>query len=318
MRTLKAKNKSSDEVIFHDSRQLPRYAGCCTFFRLPYVRKPCKTNWVLFGVPFDAGTTYRPGARFGPRSIRQESQYIKPYHMVYKENWLERQKLVDGGDCQVSGFSLEGNLRNVEAFGLAWRKCGAKTFAVGGDHSIALGNIRATARLLARPIALIHFDAHTDCVDVLAGEAFTHASPIRRAVEEGIVDPMRTLQIGIRGPVNGAEDFTFADDNGITIVSYDKWRSESDKVVERFRRTLKGVPLYLSFDIDCIDPAFAPGTGTPSIGGFTSAEVIDAVRRFRGVNLVGADMVEVCPAYDNPSQITSLLAAHIIYEIISL
>lgn len=297
-------------------RQFPRFSGVSSFFRAPVETEPQSCDWVVYGVPYDASTTYRPGARFGPRSIREQSAYIKPYHLVYQQHLMEKYKIVDAGDSPVAPYSMKENLELHEAFSLGWRKEGARTFAVGGDHSIALGNMRATSKHLNEKMVLIHFDSHTDTVDSLWGEKYTHASPISRGVEEGLFDELK-ISIGIKGPVNTANEFEFGDQNNITMVTYDRWRSEGDKSIRQFREKIGNRPCYLTFDIDCIDPTFAPGTGTPSIGGFSSAEVIELLRIFRGINLQGADLVEVAPHLD-PGYTTALLASHLIFEILSL
>jgi len=300
-----------------DSRRFPRYAGLSTFFRLPWVESPQPMDWVVYGVPFDQSTTYRPGARFGPRAIREQSAYIKPYHLAYQQHLLERYSLVDGGDCPVSPYSMTETLSLHENFSSAWRKKGARCFAVGGDHSVALGNIRATAKSVGKPLALVHFDSHTDTVDELWGEKFTHAAPIRRAIEEGLVEKGKVISIGIKGPVNTATELEWGDQNGITTVTYEDWRAQGSGIIESFAKSIKAQPTYLTFDIDCLDPTFAPGTGTPSVGGFSSAEAIELVRLFRGVDLQGADLVEVAPDLD-PGYTTALLGAHLIFEILSL
>ena len=300
-----------------NARVSPRYSGVCSFFRFPVVTQAKKLDWAVYGVPFDQGTTYRSGARFGPRSIREQSAYIKPYHLVYRQSLIERYSLADVGDCPISPFSLEETTRLHEEFSQSWRKSGAKTFAIGGDHSIAVGNMSATAKTLNQPMALIHFDSHTDTVDELWGEKYSHASPIRRGIEAGYFDKNSMISIGIKGPLNSEKDLEWGEKNGVQLVGYDEWRSQGDQRIRDFTNHLGNRPAYLTFDIDCIDPTYAPGTGTPSVGGFTSAEVIDLVRIFRGINLQGADLVEVSPSLDS-ANITSLLAAQIIFEILNL
>lgn len=301
-----------------NARKFPRFSGVTSFFRVPIQTEPqSDVDWAIYGVPYDGAVTYRPGARFGPRSIREQSAYIKPYHLVFEQHLFERYSIVDAGDSPVDPFSLEGNLKSHQAFAKTWRDQSAKTFAVGGDHSIALGNIRATAESVGDPLALIHFDSHTDTVDQLWGEKYTHASPVSRAIEEKLVDPKSSISIGIKGPVNTATELEWGRSRGLSYVTYDDWRKSGDAEIKKFAQSLGGKPCYLSFDIDCIDPVFAPGTGTPSIGGFSSSEVIELLRIFRGVQLQGADLVEVAPSLD-PSYVTPLLAAHLIFEILSL
>jgi len=308
---------SSMKTETPDPRLFPRYAGVCSFFRFPLETKVKPVDWALYGVPFDAGTTYRPGARFGPRGIREQSAYIKPYHLVYGQNLKERYSMVDAGDSPVHPFSLEETRKMHFEFAKQWRAAGAKTFAVGGDHSISLGNMQASFESVGEKLALIHFDSHTDTVDELWGSKISHASPVIRGIEAGYFEPGMCLSFGIKGPVNSDKELDWGKKNGVELVTFDQWRAQGLKPLEAFRKKIGNRPVYFTFDIDCVDPVFAPGTGTPSVGGFSSAEVIECVRAFRGVNLTGADLVEVAPALD-PSYVTSLLGAQIIFEILSL
>jgi len=316
-------------TILPDPRQTPRYAGVPTFCRFPLLeRVPTAhqpVDWALYGIPFDAGVTYRPGARFGPRAIRAESQYVKPYHVEHRIMLTEVLSLADAGDSPVRGFDCEENTRAVAEFAAGiGNPRHTKLLAVGGDHSCALANLRATAkRRNGGKYALIHFDSHLDTVDQISGEKYSHASPFIRAVEEGLIDPKRMLSIGIKGPLNTPKDLDFARDHGVTIVTYEQWKREGTATIDHFLEGLGDAECYLTFDIDCIDPAFAPGTGTPSIGGFTSADALGLLRRLanvsggRGPNLVGADVVEVLPDRDHAG-ITALLAAHVMFEVLCL
>lgn len=316
---------STFRTTLPDARRTPRYAGIPTFCRFPRLddvpadQRP--VDWALYGVPTDSGVTYRPGARFGPRAVRAESQYVKPYHLAHDVNIARVLSLADAGDAPVSPFDLEASARGAAAFAMTLGDPErTKLLAVGGDHSIALANLRAThARRGGRPLALIHFDAHLDTVPDLGGERFSHASPFIRAVEENLIDPKRMLSIGIRGPLNTKDDLDFARRQGVTLVTCDRWRAEGAAPIDAFLSTLGGAETYLTFDIDCVDPAFAPGTGTPSVGGFTSAEVLALLRHLskHKANLVGADVVEVLPDRDTAG-ITALLAAHVIFEILAL
>lgn len=316
-------------TILPDARLTPRYAGVATFCRFPALERVPTANqpvdWALYGVPFDAGITYRPGARFGPRAIRAESQYVKPYHIEHKLLLTEILSLADAGDSPVHPFDCEANARTVMEFASGiGNPRHTRLMAVGGDHSIALANLRATAkRRGGSKYAVIHFDSHLDTVDQLSGEKYSHASPFIRAVEEGLIDPKRMLSIGIKGPINTPKDLEFARDHGVTLVTYQQWKKEGTATIDRFLSSLGDAECYLTFDIDCIDPAYAPGTGTPSIGGLTSAEALELLRRLatvaggRGPNLVGADVVEVLPDRDHAG-ITALLAAHVIFEVLCL
>jgi len=281
-------------------------------------------DWAIYGVPFDGGVTYRPGARFGPRAIREESQYVKRYSIEHGLDVTERLSLADAGDAPVQPYSIKGTLDAVTEFatGLGDVKH-TKLFAVGGDHSIAYANIRATWQRRGKPkggLALLHFDSHLDTVDAVWGEKWGHASPFIRAIEDGLIDPKRMLSVGIKGPLNTGEDLDFAKKHGVTVLTYEQWHRgmrAGTGEVEAFVKGLGGAEAYLTFDIDCVDPAFAPGTGTPSVGGFTSAEALMLLRSLKGANVVGADVVEVLPDRD-VSGITALLAGHVIFEVLCL
>jgi agmatinase len=309
-----------------NARQFPRYAGVATFCRFPLIdqvpveQRPI--DWALYGVPFDLGVTYRPGARFAPRAIRAESQYIKPIHPEHNLNLAEVFSMADAGDAPIKSFEWKQTLDAVVEFAHTLGDAKhTRLFAVGGDHSIAYANIRATWERRGKPkkgLALLHFDAHLDTVDQLGGNKWTHASPFRRAIEEKLIDPRRMLSIGIRGPLNSREDLDFGREQGINIVTFQEWRTDDgQRRIREFIKQLGDDETYLTFDIDCVDPAFAPGTGTPCCGGFTSAEVIALLRRFAGVHLVGADVVEVLPDRDHAA-ITALLASHVIFEVLAL
>jgi agmatinase len=313
-------------TILPDARVSPRFSGIATFCRFPRLadvdagRRP--VDWALYGVPFDGGVTYRPGARFAPRAIREASQYVKPVHLSHGVSIVEKLSLADAGDAPVEAYSCKGTADEVSAWATALPDPEhMRLLAVGGDHSIAYGNMSATWQRRGKPaggLAVLHFDAHLDTVDAVWGERWGHASPFIRAAEDGLIDAGRMLTVGIRGPLNAASDLDAARDLGIEIVTYDAWRDGgADEAIEAFRRRLGGDEVYLSFDIDCVDPAFAPGTGTPVCGGFSSADVFGLLLRFVGINLVGADVVEVLPAAD-PTGVTSLLAGHVLIEILAL
>lgn len=325
---------STPRTRLPDPRVTPRFAGVCTFCRYPLVREvpaECRPiDWLVMGVPFDTGVTYRPGARFGPRAIREASQYVKAYSMEHDVSVCEVLSVADAGDAPVAPFELKESLDGIAAHALAMaRECGApgapaRVLAVGGDHSIAYANMRAAWQAQGAPkagMALVHFDSHLDTVDAVWGEKWSHASPFIRAIEEGIIDPSRMISIGVKGPLNSARDLDFARQRGVTLVTPTEWRQKGDGVVRGFMDRLGGIGVYLTFDIDCVDPAFAPGTGTPSVGGFTSAEVLGILRSLsrdgRGLDVLGADVVEVLPERD-PAGITSFLAAHIVFEILAL
>jgi len=312
-------------TVLPNAREYPRFAGVPTFCRFPLlnqVESPLRIDWAVYGVPFDGGVTYRPGARFGPRAIREASAYIKPYHLEHGVNIAELLSMADAGDSPVKPYSCKDTLDAACAFA---RSLGdparTKLLAVGGDHSIAYANIRATWERRGEPkegLALIHFDAHLDTAGPIWDEAWTHASPFKHAIDEGLIDPQRMLSIGIRGPLNTATDLDYGSDHGIEIVTYEQCTTDAGiERIEAFLDRLGDDETYLTFDIDCVDPAYAPGTGTPCCGGFTSAEAMDLLRVCAGVNLIGADVVEVLPDRD-PGGITALLASHVMFEILAL
>lgn len=309
-----------------NAREFPRFAGVATFCRFPRLEDVGAgggaVDWVLYGVPYDGAVTYRPGARFGPRAIREASQYIKPVHQELGVDIAEVFSLADGGDAPVKPYSCKDTLDAACGFAMNLGDAKAtKLFAVGGDHSIAYANIKATWQRRGKPkggLALLHFDAHLDTADVVWGEKWTHASPFIRAIEDGLIDPKRMLSVGIRGPLNTKTDLDFGREHGVEIVTFEQWkRGDGEKRIASFLKKLGRDEVYLTFDIDCFDPAFAPGTGTPVSGGFSAAEALGVLRSCAGVNLVGADVVEVLPDRD-PAGITSLLAAHVIFEILAV
>lgn len=314
-------------TVLPDARTHPRFSGIATFLRYPRLEDVVPENrpvdWAIYGVPFDSGVTYRPGARFGPRAIRDASQYIKKYSLDHGVDLTAERSLADAGDAPVSPYSSVETLERVNAFALGLGEPGVtKLLAVGGDHSIAYANIKATFERQGRPaggLALIHFDSHLDTVDAVWGSSWGHASPFRRAIEEGLVNPKKMVSVGIKSPLNSAEDLSFARQAGVAVLTDSQVRAVSPwgtKLFE-FARGLGDNPTYISFDIDVFDPAFAPGTGTPAVGGFTSAEGLTLLRGLRGVRLVGADVVEVLPDRD-PTGITALLASQVIYEVMCL
>jgi agmatinase len=309
-----------------DARRTPRFAGVCTFCRFPRLedvpaaQRP--VDWAIYGAPFDGGVTYRPGARFGPRAVREASQYIKPVNPALAVDLTRAFSLADAGDAPLRPYALRETLDAIAGFaGAVGEPRHTRLVAVGGDHSIAYANIKATWERRGRPrggLALLHFDAHLDTADSVWGERWGHASPFIRAIEDGCVDPACMVSIGVRGPLNTASDLDFARSRGIQLITGEEWQSGAGRPrLQDFLRRLGLRETYLSFDIDCVDPAFAPGTGTPVCGGLSSAEALALLRCCDGVNLVGADVVEVLPDRD-PAGITALLAAHVIFEILSL
>jgi len=317
---------STPKTELVNPRKNPRFSGISTFARFPLIedvlRAGKSVDWAVYGAPFDSGVTYRPGSRFGPRAIRNESQYVKPYHIEHDLMLSEVYSLADAGDAMVEPFDLQKNADVVAASALSINA--SRVFMLGGDHSNTLANLRASYEKAGKPnggLAMIHFDSHVDTVDVTMNSKYSHASPFIRAVEEGILDPARMLSVGVKGPLNTKNDLSYARDHGVEMVTYEEWRREGTARIDAFLDRIGDEKTYLTFDIDCIDPTYAPGTGTPSVGGFTSAEALGLlrglVRRGKGPNLVGADVVEVLPDRDVAGN-TALLAAHIAFEILCL
>lgn len=305
-------------------RVQPRFAGLATFMRFPRLDgAEGSQDWIVYGIPFDGGTTYHSGARFGPRAVRDASQYVKPASIELQVDIAQVFSLADAGDAPVAPFSCADNLDLVTDFAKSLGSAGAHLLAIGGDHSVSLANIRAAWERCGRPasgLALVVLDAHVDTVDRVWNEPFSHASFLRRAVEDGCIDPTRTLLIGQRGGLNTLDDLAFAREKGMTTIpsaAFHLDAADAAAQVQSFRQRIGDAPLYLSCDVDCADPAFAPGTGTPVSGGLSSGALLAQVRAFAGAQLVGADVVEVCPARD-VGGITALLAAHVAFECIAI
>ena len=317
--------KNERKTVLPDSRIQPRFGGIATFGRYPRLEDAVSAgkavDWAIVGVPFDGGVTYRPGARFGPRGIREQSQYLKQYSMEHAVDVPGVLCLADAGDAPVKPFSVKETLDGVVDHLVGMPAAGRmNAMLLGGDHSIVYAGMKAAWIRRGKPaggLACIHFDSHMDTLDSVWGERWNHATPFRRLIEEGVLDPKRMVSIGIKGPLNTSDDLEYAADQGIELVTYGRWKQEGGAPIRACLDRIGSDEAYLSFDIDCVDPVFAPGTGTPSVGGFTSAEVLELVRSLAGVNLVGADVVEVLPDRDVAGN-TALLAAHVIFEILAL
>ncbi len=291
----------------------PRFAQPATFMRLPHVEDPRGLDVAIVGVPYDGGTSYRPGARLGPREIRSQSSLIRSYSYFQKVAPFDRLNVADVGDVDAPPVSIEKCYDAVEARIGAIADAGARPIVIGGDHSISLPVLRALAKRYG-PLALVQVDAHIDTWDEYFGGKYFHGTPFRRAIEERLIDGRRFIQVGIRGPMYGEADFEFHREHGITMIDIDQVRDRGIAwVVSEIRRVATG-PAYMTFDIDGVDPAFAPGTGTPEVGGLTSHEAQRLVRGLAGLSLVGGDIVEVSPLYDGPGQITAVLAANLMFE----
>lgn len=300
-----------------DSAQVPRFAGPATFALLPRVDEVEKLDVAILGVPFDSGVSYRPGARFGPAHVRQSSRLLRPYHPTLDVSPFAAQQVADAGDVPVNPFDIEEALGTVEAAAKALSDTGAKLVTIGGDHTIALPLLRNMARIHG-PVAMLHFDAHLDTWDTYFGAAYTHGTPFRRAFEEGLLDTDALSHVGTRGPLYGKQDLEDDERFGFGIVSSaDIYRRGADAVVQQLRERIGDRPLYISIDIDVLDPAHAPGTGTPEAGGMTSRELLEILRGLADLNVVGADVVEVSPAYDH-AELTGVAAAHVVYELVSM
>jgi agmatinase len=300
-----------------DGRIRPRFAGPETFARLPRLDEVERAHVAILGVPFDAGVSYRPGARFGPAAIRAGSKLLRAYHPALDvEPWLVRQ-VADAGDVAVNPFDIAEAIGQIEAAARETRTRSERVLALGGDHTIALPLLRVACEHDG-PLALVHFDAHLDTWDTYFGAAYTHGTPFRRAHEEGLLAPGRSIHVGIRGPLFGTQDLR--DDSGMgfeVVTTVDVARAGVDAAIERIRGRVGDSPIYLSVDVDVLDPAHAPGTGTPEPGGLTTREVMLLLRGMAGLPLVGADVVEVAPAYDH-AELTALAAANLAYEFLAL
>ncbi|MBU8817395.1 agmatinase [Mycolicibacterium goodii] len=309
---------ASGKVGQVNATEVPRYAGIATFARLPQLFEVLDYDIAVVGVPFDSGVTYRPGARFGPAAIREASRLLKPYHPALDVSPFAQAQVVDGGDFGVNPFDIDeavGQIRDGVA-GLLHRP-NQRVVLLGGDHTIALPALQAL-HAMHGPIALVHFDAHLDTWDTYFGAPCTHGTPFRRASEQGLIVKGHSAHVGIRGSLYDRADLLDDESLGFTVVHCrDIDRIGVDGVIERVHERVGEHPVYVSIDIDVLDPAFAPGTGTPEIGGMTSRELVAVLRAMRGLNIVGADVVEVAPAYDS-GDVTAVAGANLAYELITL
>jgi agmatinase len=275
-------------------------------------------DWIIYGAPFDGGVTYRPGARFGPRAIRAESAYLKRYHIPFDVDVCEVLTLADGGDAPVKPYSCEQNRQAILGFAQELKRRGSpRLLALGGDHSTTDAAVRAAAGGGQRPLGLAVLDSHLDTVPQVWGDGFGHASFLRNLIEDGVVEPSLTVVAGVKGPLNTKADLAYLAERGATVVHREAGVDAMMQAMRGLVARAEGTPLYVSVDVDVVDPAFAPGTGTPSIGGISSAELLGVLRALRGATLAGGDVVEVLPDRD-VSGITALLAAHVAFEILAL
>jgi len=297
--------------------EVPRYAGLSTFARLPRLEDVESYEVAVVGVPFDSGVTYRPGARFGPAHIRQSSRLLRPYNPSLDASPFGAHQVVDAGDLVANPFDIVQAVGDIELGATALIAGGKRLVSLGGDHTITLPLLRAMNKLHG-PVALVHFDAHLDTWPSYFGAAYTHGTPFRRASEEGLFVPGHSAHVGIRGSLYDREDLVDDKGMGFQIFScVDIDNVGIDVTIERIREQIGDRPTYVSIDIDVLDPAFAPATGTPESAGLSSRELFRLVRGFAGTHLVGADIVEVAPAYDH-AEITGVAAANLAYEFLSL
>jgi agmatinase len=300
-----------------DSSRTPRFAGRDGFARLPRLDQVEHADIVVAGVPFDSGVSYRSGARFGPNHVREASRLLRPYNPALDVSPFELAQVADAGDIAVNPFNIGEAIETIEQAALDLTADGTRLVTLGGDHTIALPLLRAAAKRHG-PVALLHFDAHLDTWDTYFGAEYTHGTPFRRAFEEGIIDTEALSHVGTRGPLYGKRDLEDDRRFGFGIVtSADVYHQGVNEVVGKLRDRVGDRPLYVSIDIDVLDPAHAPGTGTPEAGGITSRELLEILRGLRGLNLIGADVVEVAPAYDH-AEITGVAASHVAYDLVSL
>ena len=293
----------------------PRYAGVATLLRRPLVSSPAGVDIALIGVPYDGATEARPGPRHGPREIRNMSSFTRSVHHVTRVSPYDLCNVADLGDVSFSNpFDIPQSFDDITAFYSEVIRAGAMPLSVGGDHSISYPILRAVAA--DGPVGMVHIDAHTDTADTEFGYKYTHGTPFRRAMDDNLLDPTRTIQIGIRGAQNSVESWESSEAAGIRVM----YMEEFDEIgvsatLDEIRRVVGDGPTYVTFDIDSLDPAFAPGTGTPEVGGLTPIQAQKLIRGLAGLNLIGGDVVEVSPPFD-PSGNTALVGATMLYELV--
>lgn len=295
----------------------PRFGGIATFFRLPHVPldEASELDIGIVGIPWDSGTTNRPGPRHGPRQMRDTSSMVRRMHQTFHTVPYDLANVADLGDCSVNPASVDDSLTRITGYFKKLVAKGIRPLSAGGDHLCSLPVLRAVGE--KRPVGMVHFDAHTDLYDsYFGGFKYTHGTPFKRAIEEGILDPKRTIQIGLRGSMYDLDDFEFGEKVGVRLMRIEEAKELGPKKVMEIARKVAGDgPTYVSFDIDMLDPVYAPGTGTPEIGGFTTFEAQQLVRGLRGLNIIGADVVEVSPPFD-ASGLTAYAGSTMMFEIL--
>jgi guanidinobutyrase / D-arginase len=300
-----------------DPLEVPRFAGPATYARLPRIDQVERCDVAIVGVPFDGGTTFRPGARFGPAAIRAGSRLMRGYHPGLDSQPFAAQQVADAGDIACTPFDIAEAIAQIEAGARSLLDAAGSLVVLGGDHTVALPVLRAV-HARHGSVALIHFDAHLDTWDTYFGAAYTHGTPFRRAHEEGLLAADRCAHVGIRGPLFAHQDLVDDADFGFTIVgAFDYLERSISSIADELRGRVGDVPVYVSIDVDVMDPAHAPGTGTPEAGGISSRELLATLRALTGLRFVGADVVEVAPAYDH-AEITSIGAANVVYELLAM
>ena len=301
-----------------DAKEIPRFAGIRTFMRAPHTTDLAGVDAAVYGIPFDTATSFRTGTRFGPEAIRSASALLRPYNPALGVNVVETLSIVDYGDVPVSPGDTERTYAQIEEALTPLVEAGVFPLALGGDHSVTLAELRVLARKHG-PLALVQLDAHGDTWDEYFGQRFFHGTTFLRAFEEKLIDPAASVQAGLRGSLYGPDDLDSARAMGFAVLPCEQLRKlEPGGYASIVRERAGRRPVFLSFDIDVLDPAFAPGTGTPEVGGLSTAEALAFVRALAGIDLVGADVVEVSPPYDGPGQQTALAAANVAYELLSL
>jgi agmatinase len=299
-----------------DATQMPRYGGIATFAHLPQISEVSDVDVAIVGVPFDTGVSYRPGARFGPNHVRESSRLLRPFNPAANVSPFATQQVVDAGDIAANPFDIEEAISSIHKSYDQLSERAKKIVTIGGDHTITLPILRSL-KAKHGAISVVHFDAHLDTWDSYFGADYTHGTTFRRASEEGLLDPEGCMHIGIRGPLYAAKDLTDDKALGFQIFSSVEFQDLGvNAAIEKMKARVGNRPVYISIDIDVLDPAHAPGTGTPEAGGLTSRELLSVLRATVGMNVIGADIVEVAPAYDH-AQITGIAASHVMYELIS-
>ncbi len=301
-----------------DALTAPRYTGPRTYARLPHVKHLEGVDAAVFGMPWDGGASFRSGTRFGPEAIRSASGMIRTYNAVQRVQVFGRLSSIDYGDSPTAPGYIEDTLGRIEEFVRPLAESSAVPLGMGGDHSVTLAELRALAAVHG-PLGLVHLDSHTDLWDTYNGHPYAHGTMFRRALEENVVDASRMLQAGIRGPLYGADDEAIPGELGVEMISWiELERMTPEEFSARVRARIGDGPAFLSLDVDFVDAAFCPGTGTPEVGGPSSFQALSYLRALAGLSFVGYDVVEVSPPYDGPGQVTALFAANVLFEMLSL